>query len=111
MMKTSKNGGSVNYTPITSSQQTTIPNAIPSLMAGNLESTQTTANPVFKSIIEKKAAENNLLFVPQHNRYQEGKQIYKLGNISIYLDRNVVFYLTNGQWTPTSINEVIKNAL
>jgi tuftelin-interacting protein 11 len=75
---------------------------------------QTSANPsisTFKDIIEKKAAEHNLLFLPVLNRFKEGKQIYRLGNLNIYIDRNVVFMLQNGGWIPASISEIMQKAL
>ena len=110
-MSKSSNGGIVSYNP----QQQTIPTAIPSLMAGNLEAVQSKASQPETSAkvkIEKMAAEHNLLFLPQPNRFQEGKQIYRLGNINLYIDRNVIVYLSNGIWTPTlNINEIINNAI
>jgi hypothetical protein len=113
MMSKSSSGGTVSYNPNVQSQQT-IHTTIPSLMSTNLETIRKAMNPPvtsFKNMIEKKAAEHNLLFLPQPNRFQEGKQIYRLGNINLYFDRNVIFYLSNGIWTPTSINEIINNAI
>ena len=110
MMNKSANGDVVSYTP----QQQTTPGIIPSQLSSNLlESIQTTSTPSivnFKDIIEKKAAEHNLLFLPLSNRFYQGKQIYRLGNINVYVDRNVIFHLNNGIWRPSSLDEVIKVA-
>lgn len=73
-----------------------------------------TANPsinTFKDMIERKASEKNLLFLPVINKFKEGKQIYKLGNLNIYLDRNVAFMLQNGSWIPASINDIVQKAI
>jgi tuftelin-interacting protein 11 len=65
----------------------------------------------FKDLIERKAAENNILFVQVQNRFKEGKQVYRFGNLNVYIDRNVVFMLQNGSWIPASINEILQKAL
>lgn len=75
---------------------------------------QTSSNPsisTFKDMIEKKAADHNLLFLPVLNRFKDNRQVYRLGNLNIYMDRNVVFMLQNGVWIPTSIQEMIAKAL
>jgi tuftelin-interacting protein 11 len=64
----------------------------------------------FKDLIEKRAAEMNLLFLPVQNKFKDNKQIYRFGNLNIYIDRNVVFVLQNGNWMPSSINELVKKA-
>ena len=60
---------------------------------------------------KRKAAENNILFVQVQNRFKEGKQVYRFGNLNVYIDRNVVFMLQNGSWIPASINEILQKAL
>lgn len=75
---------------------------------------QTSANTTittFKDFIEKTAAENNLLFLPVLNKFKDNMQIYRLGNLNIYIDRNVVFMLQNGVWIPASLSEIVQKAL
>ncbi|CAF1339137.1 unnamed protein product [Rotaria sordida] len=61
----------------------------------------------FKDLIEKKAAEHNLLFLPVSNRTFEGHQIYQLGNTNIYMDKSVIFVHETSQWVPTHLYDVI----
>jgi tuftelin-interacting protein 11 len=75
---------------------------------------QLTSNPSissFKDIIQKKAADNNILFMPVLNRFKEGKQVYRFGNLNIYIDRNVVFMLENGNFRPASVKEILEKSL
>lgn len=110
MMNQSVSGLSVTYNP-----QTPATRALPTTPSQSLPtSVQMTSTPSitsFKDIIEKKAAEHNILFLPITNRFQEGKQVYRLGNVNVYIDRNVIFTLKNGIWMPTSLNELIQNAI
>ncbi len=109
MMNKSASGGAVSYTPVTT--PVVVAKIIPPLMAAEFAQTTTTpAVTSFKDMMEKKAADHNLMFLPVPNRFYEGKQIYRLGNVNVYIDRNVIFYLNNGIWTPTGVNEVIKAA-
>lgn len=72
---------------------------------------QAQAATSFKDIIERKAAENNLMFLPVANKFKEGKQIYRFGNLNIYLEGNVIFMMHNGIWRPTSIAEIVQNSI
>ena len=70
-----------------------------------------TAPASFKDLLEKKAQENNFIFVPMPNRTHEAKQLYKFGKVSVYLDRNVVFcQQPNNQWIPVSLNTLVDMA-
>nr|CAD7258217.1 unnamed protein product [Timema shepardi] len=66
----------------------------------------------FKELIQKRCEEQGLLFVPLTNRYREGKQIYRCGNIQLYVDRNVAFVSDNSgaSWNPKSLNAVLDMA-
>lgn len=68
---------------------------------------QAAATTSFKDVIERKAAENNLMFLPIANKFKEGKQIFRFGDFSIYLEGNVIFMFQNGIWRPTSIAELV----
>ena len=64
----------------------------------------------FREIVERRAEENNLEFVPIPNKTFEAKQVYRFGRVQIYLDRNVLFINENGQWIPVSLNSLIDKA-
>ena len=61
----------------------------------------------FKELLERKAAENNVVFVPIPNKTWEAKQVYKFGKAQLYLDRGVIFMSRDGLWQPTSMNTII----
>ncbi|KAL3882583.1 hypothetical protein ACJMK2_028913 [Sinanodonta woodiana] len=67
-----------------------------------------TSYPVnFKELVERKAEENSLVFVPLPGKTQEAKQVYKFGSVLIYLDRNVIFMMENQQYVPVSLQRLI----
>ncbi|XP_071492519.1 tuftelin-interacting protein 11-like [Diadema antillarum] len=68
----------------------------------------TTSIPTtFKDLVERKAAENGILFVPTQRRH-EGKTIYSFGHLAMFIDRGVPFVQQGAKWTPMSIYEMIK---
>lgn len=68
-----------------------------------------TAYPTsFRDLVERKAAENNLVFVPVPGRTHEAKQVYRCGSVIMYFDRNVIFMLSeNNQFAPVSLQRLI----
>ncbi|XP_012559008.1 tuftelin-interacting protein 11 isoform X1 [Hydra vulgaris] len=64
----------------------------------------------FKDLVEQAAVENGLIFIPLPNRWHEGKTVYSFGKCVIYIDRDVVFYSTEGKWKPLSLQELIDYA-
>ncbi|CAL1280519.1 unnamed protein product [Larinioides sclopetarius] len=64
----------------------------------------------FKELIEKKAEESNILFMPVAGRYQEGKQVYRFGSSLLYLDRGVIFVFNQKTWVPTSLQSLLDTA-
>lgn len=61
-----------------------------------------------KDLVERRAEENNIVFVPMPNKTQEAKQVYRFGRVQIYLDRGVVMLYENNMWVPTSLNMLIE---
>ncbi|KAG7244006.1 hypothetical protein INR49_006167 [Caranx melampygus] len=55
----------------------------------------------FKDLIQTKAEENNIVFMPLVAKRHEGKQLYTFGRIVIYIDRGVVFVQGEKTWVPT----------
>lgn len=111
MMDRSMHGGQVAYTtsPIETNKKP-MPNT--EQLMNEARQLQIGANiSTFKDIIERKAAEHNLVFLPVINKFKEGKQIYRFGNLNIYIDRNVIFLLQNGNWNPASMSEILQKAV
>ena len=55
------------------------------------------------------AEEHGVLFmpVPGQKRY-EGKALYNFGRATIYIDRGVAFVSRGDQWTPVSLDGLVK---
>ncbi|KFD61936.1 hypothetical protein M514_07688 [Trichuris suis] len=65
----------------------------------------------FKDIVERRAAELGIVFLPVPNRYREGKPVYRFGQRFIYIDRNVIFMQQSfDQWIPVSLEQVVSSA-
>ncbi len=65
----------------------------------------------FKDLVAKKCSERGILFMPIPNRSYEGKQVYKCGNVMVYLDRTVIFVNRGGMWLHTPLDELLAKAL
>jgi tuftelin-interacting protein 11 len=63
----------------------------------------------FKELVEQRAAERGVAFIPQANKFREGKPVFWFGNISVYIDRNVVFALdlATNIWSPIGIDHLM----
>ncbi|XP_078083506.1 tuftelin-interacting protein 11 [Mustelus asterias] len=64
----------------------------------------------FKDLIQAKAEEHNIVFMPLMGKRHEGKQLYTFGRIVIYIDRGVVFVQGEKTWVPTSLQSLIDMA-
>ncbi|XP_062823127.1 tuftelin-interacting protein 11 [Anolis carolinensis] len=64
----------------------------------------------FKDLIQAKAEEHNIVFMPVIGKRHEGKQLYTFGRIVIYIDRGVVFVQGEKTWVPTSLQSLIDMA-
>ncbi|XP_063065383.1 tuftelin-interacting protein 11 [Engraulis encrasicolus] len=63
-----------------------------------------------KDLVQAKAAEKGIVFMPVVGRRHEGKQLYTFGRITIYIDRGVVFVQGERTWVPTSLQSLIDMA-
>ncbi|XP_027196916.2 septin interacting protein 1 [Dermatophagoides pteronyssinus] len=67
----------------------------------------------FRQMIEMKAAENGIIFMPLANRFENGHQIFKFGSFLIYIDNRVIFQnrFQNGQrlWLPVALSDLLSN--
>ena len=64
----------------------------------------------FRDLVQKRCEERGIVFMPVANRYQQGKPVYRMGNIQVYVDHNVLFAIINGTWQPTSLSAAIEMA-
>lgn len=64
----------------------------------------------FKDLVQAKAEENNIVFMPLVAKRHMGKQLYTFGRIVIYIDRGVVFVQGEKTWVPTSLQSLIDMA-
>lgn len=64
----------------------------------------------FKDLIQAKAEENGIVFMPLVGKRHMGKQLYTFGRIMIYIERGVVFVQGKKTWVPTSLQSLIDMA-
>ncbi|XP_030624450.1 tuftelin-interacting protein 11 [Chanos chanos] len=64
----------------------------------------------FKDLVQAKAEENGIVFMPLVAKRHEGKQLYTFGRIVIYIDRGVVFVQGEKTWVPTSLQSLLDMA-
>ncbi|XP_046394091.1 tuftelin-interacting protein 11 [Ischnura elegans] len=65
----------------------------------------------FRDLLQKRCEERGVVFMPLANRWREGKQVYRVGKLQVYLDRNVIFVLQGGLWVPSSLGAVLDLAI
>ncbi|XP_023302666.2 septin-interacting protein 1 [Lucilia cuprina] len=67
----------------------------------------------FKELVSRKCAERGVLFAPLPGRRELGKQIYRVGKLYCYIDRNVCM-LSDGtfkNWIPSPLQPMIERAI
>lgn len=67
----------------------------------------------FKELVSRKCAERGVLFAPLPGRRELGKQIYRVGKLYCYIDRNVCM-ISDGSfknWIPTPLQPMIDRAI
>lgn len=65
----------------------------------------------FKDVLVRHAQDNNIVFVPLPGRYHEGKSLFKFGNCTMYLDKNVAYVqVLPNTFNPMSIAKLIEIA-
>lgn len=69
----------------------------------------------FKQMVEMKAQDNGILFMPIANRFQDGKQVFQFGQYIVYIDSQVIFYQkfvnASRMWIPIRLQELIDMSL
>nr|XP_043636104.1 septin and tuftelin-interacting protein 1 homolog 1-like [Erigeron canadensis]XP_043636105.1 septin and tuftelin-interacting protein 1 homolog 1-like [Erigeron canadensis] len=63
-----------------------------------------------KEVIEEHAQHNDVLFKPKPGRMQDGHQVYGFGNVNIIIDslKEKVFAQTEGKWSLTTLEQLVK---
>lgn len=64
----------------------------------------------FKDLVQTKAEENGIVFMPLVAKRHMGKQLFTFGRIVIYIERGVVFVQGEKTWVPTSLQSLIDMA-
>ncbi|KZS14455.1 Tuftelin-interacting protein 11 [Daphnia magna] len=98
-------GGQVDFTP------PPVPVMTP-LVAAPLPTVAETVVPHgFRELVEYRCAQQGILCIPLVNRFQAGRPIFRVGNVLCYFDRQVVFVLVNGVWTPVTAQQLLDMAV
>ncbi|XP_052242663.1 tuftelin-interacting protein 11-like isoform X2 [Dreissena polymorpha] len=93
------------------SPATSIPQTAPFEPPG-VRASMTTYPASFRELVERKAEESNLVFLPVPGRTHEAKQVYRCGRVLVYFDRSVVFVMDDkmNAFVPVSLQKLIEMA-
>ena len=64
----------------------------------------------FRELLQRKCEEKGVIMMPSPGRLYEGRQIYKVGRLQVYLERSVIFVSRDGKWVPTSLQSTLDSA-
>ncbi|PAA73418.1 hypothetical protein BOX15_Mlig019197g1 [Macrostomum lignano] len=62
-----------------------------------------------RDLLERRAQEHGIVFAPTGRRHH-GKQVFNFGRLQICVERGVIYWLTEGQWRPVSLDDVMNRA-
>ncbi|XP_061395891.1 septin-interacting protein 1 [Musca vetustissima] len=67
----------------------------------------------FKELVSRKCAERGILFAPLPGRRELGKQVYRVGKLYCYIDRNVCMITDSSfkNWIPTPLQPMLERAV
>lgn len=67
----------------------------------------------FKELVSRKCAERGILFAPMPGRREMGKQIYRVGKLYCYIDRNVCMLSdsTFKNWVPVPVQLMLEKVV
>jgi tuftelin-interacting protein 11 len=64
----------------------------------------------YKDLVARRCEERGIFFAPTvPAKFYEGKQVYKCGSSSVFLDRNAIFVQSGDKWVPTSLSSLLDN--
>jgi tuftelin-interacting protein 11 len=83
------------------------PSQLPALLRGAVTAPQPLMS--FKDLVEKRAADNGIAYMPVTGKSRQDKQVYWFGTRQVFVDRNVLFTLddTTAQWTPVALDALV----
>lgn len=84
-----------------------LPNRDYETLAQSMQNPSASLSMSFKELVERRAIDNGLVFIPVPKRFQEAKQVYRFGNVMIYIDRSVVFVQREHGWVPQSLQALV----
>ena len=71
----------------------------------------TSSAPTFKDVIERRANDLGILFVPVQGRNFQGKQVFRFGSNYVSFERNVIFVQQSfDSWQPIALEELLRIA-
>ena len=72
--------------------------------------TLNTAQMSFKELVELECGERSIEFVPLQKRNVEGKEVYRMGKLKVYIDDGVLFVNVGGEYKYMGIEEAMSKA-
>ncbi|VDP14527.1 unnamed protein product [Soboliphyme baturini] len=84
----------------------------PELLTARVASPGLTVPVSFTELIERRAIDMGIPFMPVPNKYREGKPVFRFGPFLIYVDMNVIFMQQQmNQWIPVSLEQLVSTAM
>ena len=67
---------------------------------------------IFTDVVERFAAENDVIFVPKSGRFHDGKQLYNFDGLSIFIDKDLTFAFdpADRSWRPLALEDLLARA-
>jgi hypothetical protein len=72
--------------------------------------TLSTAQLSFKELVELECGERSIEFVPLQKRNAEGKEVYKMGKLKVFIDDGVLYVNVDGEYRYMGIEEAMTMA-
>ena len=84
---------------------------VPPIATATLDPPEPAVPHNLREFIEYRCAQLGILCIPLVDRFRDGKQIFRIGNVLCHLDRQVVFVsVERNVWTPVTILQLFKLA-
>jgi tuftelin-interacting protein 11 len=91
-----------------------IPTQTPPALVTDMPSSQSSLHLDYKEIVSLKCSERGIIFVPMPGKRENGKQVYRIGKLFCYFEKNVCCVSDNPgalqSWMPMSLNVILEKA-
>lgn len=67
--------------------------------------------PTFRQVVEQLATSHGLLLIPKQGRRVDGRQVFSIGNVSVYFLDDVVYCGEGAHWRPMALDSLVELAL